>query len=297
MAPPSPPDFEVVVPTKDRPDRLGRCLDAIAGANGELELPILIADSSDDENHAEVLALADRHPTARVERHSGTNVSMARNFCAQAARGEVMISVDDDTQVEPDSLGRLIEAYRRSPKPCAVAGSTAWDGEFCRPVVMRHIGYGREARENESPTFLITALFAFPRALAIALPWNERLGSDDDIYIGCLWRSHGVNLCFAPDARSVHDPIRSYYGAGMEDSVIYTNLFDAIFANPDWKRALSYEFLGFAAAAKLHMRTFSSARPFVASWLRGNRDLIRDRRYLREVVARRLPESLTASTD
>jgi glycosyltransferase involved in cell wall biosynthesis len=288
----SSPTFEIVVPTKDRLDRLERCLEAIGRARGELDLPVLVADSSNDRNHAETVNLVGRYPFARVERHSGANVSMARNFCVQVATRDVLISVDDDTQVEPDALEELISAYLGSPKPCVVAGATAWDGEYCEPVVMRHIGYGRPAREGEQPTFLITALLAFPRALAIALPWNERLSSDDDIYIGCLWRGRGVNLCFAPAARSIHDPIHSYYGAGMEDSVIYTNLFDAIFANPDWKRAVSYEILGFAAAAKLHLRTVTGARRFLTSWVRGNRDLFRDRSYLRNVVGRELPESL-----
>ncbi len=285
-------EFEVVIPTRDRPDRLARCLESVARARGELDLPVLIADSSEDAAHAEVLELASRYPFARVARHDGRNIPEARNFCVRAARRQVLISVDDDTQVEPNAFAALIDRYWASPKPCVVAGSTAWNGEFSQPIVTRYTGYGRPVRDGEQPAWLVTALIAFPRDLALALPWNERLDSADDIFVGYLWRSHGVNLCFEPAARSIHDPIHSTYGVDSQYDLVYANLFDALFANPSWRRTLAYEFLGFAAGAKTYFRSLSSAKRFVLAWARGNFNLFRDRRQLRQLLARELPESL-----
>lgn len=174
--------------------------------------------------------------------------------------------------------------------PCTVAGSIARDGVYSRPVVMRRIGFGRFANDGEAPSFLVSALFAYPRELGLALPWNERLHSSDDIFIGALWRSHGVHLDFAPSARATHDSEHQFYGADKQAFHIYTKMFDALFANPDLGRALSYEFIGFAAGAKLYFRTSSDARRYITAWVRGHRDLIRDRHYLRALVSRELPD-------
>lgn len=288
--------FEVVVPTRNRPDKLERCLAAIAAARRNLQLPVLVGDSSDDEMHRRVLAVCGRYDFVTVRRHHGRNASAARNFCAREAKGEVLIGVDDDIRVEPDALDELVAAYERSPKPCSIAGTVAWDGLYHEPVVLRRIGYGRPARAGEEPDFLVTALFAYPRELALALPWNEHLSAFDDIYIGALWRSHGVNLCFAPKARATHDDEHQHYGLESQAHHIYVTLFIAVWASPDLVRALCFEFLGFAAGAKLYFRTPRSALRYVYEWGRGNILFVRDSRFLRSMVRRELPAGLGAGT-
>lgn len=286
---------EVVIPTANRPEKLARCLAALAEARSRMEFPVLVCDSSDDERHGAVLAVCAEHHFVTVRRHWGTNVAAARNACAEYATEEVLINVDDDIQVDPNSIFELTERYAECPKPCAVAGSVAWDGVYSQPIVMRYIGYGRSAEPGESPSFLIGAFFAYPRALALARPWNERIRTSDDRFMGALWRSHGVHLGFAPKATATHDPEHVNYDVDEQASHIYANLFDAVLANPELKRALGYELAGFLAGARLHARTPAGARRFIAAWYRGNRAFIRDRRVLRGMVQQELPATLTSS--
>lgn len=284
--------FEVVVPTRNRPEKLRSCLAAIGRARSGTDLPVLVCDSSDDARHEDVLAVCAEFDFVTVRRHQGRNVAAARNFCARSASAETLISVDDDVTIDDDALGELIAAYEQSPKPCVVAGAVAWDGVYHQPVVMRRIGYGRPVREGEQPDFLVTALFAFPRKLGLALPWNERIATSDDLFVGALWRSHGVGMGFAPKARGTHDPERHHYGVEAQSSHIYVNLFDAVLANPDPVRALCFEFLGFAAGAKLYFRAPGSAVRYVLAWVRGNVCFLRDSRYLWRLVRRPLPSDL-----
>jgi glycosyltransferase involved in cell wall biosynthesis len=277
------------VPTRDRPAKLRRCLVAIAGARRDLDLPVLVADSSDDARHAEVRRVCAEFDFVRLRRHGGRNVAAARNFCAREAAAEFVISVDDDVYVEPDALAEMIAAVEAADQPAVVAGAVAWDGVYHEPVVMRRIGYGRPVRAGEAPDFLVTALFAFPRELGLALGWNERIGSSDDLFVGALWRSHGVELRFAPAARAQHDPEHHRYGPEAQSSHIYVNLFDALVANPNPWRAFCFEFLGFAAGAKLYFRAPGTAGRYVAAWLRGNLRFLHDLRFLRAMVRRPLP--------
>jgi glycosyltransferase involved in cell wall biosynthesis len=289
--------YEIVVPTKNRPERLARCLTAIAPARRNLEIPVLVGDSSDDATHPQVVEICGQYEFVTVRRHHGTNVAAARNFCAREARADVLIGVDDDIRIEPDALEELVAGYERSPKPCSIAGTVAWDGLYHEPVVLRRIGYGRPARAGEEPDFLVTALFAYPRELALALPWNERLTAFDDIFIGALWGGHGVNLCFAPRARATHDEVHQHYGLRSQAHHVYVTLFIAVWARPDLVRALCFEFLGFAAGAKLYLRTPRSAARYVYEWIRGHVLFVRDTRYLRSAVKRPLPAGLSGEPE
>jgi glycosyltransferase involved in cell wall biosynthesis len=282
--------FQVVVPTRNRPEKLGRCLSALAVARTVRPFDVLVCDSSDEQRRAAVLAVAEQYPFVTLVRHRGRNVAAARNACAQAATADVLVNVDDDIQVEPDAVATIVVDQARAPAVSVVAGAVAWSGSYSSPVVMRFIGYGRPARDGETPSFVLGAFFAYPRSLALTLPWNERIRTSDDRFMGALWRSHGVHLGYSPHARATHDPEHVVYDVSHQASHIYVNLFDAVLANRDLKRALAYEIFGFVAGARVHCRTPRNAKRYVAAWLAGHGALVRDRRYLRQLLARELPQ-------
>lgn len=285
-------NLEVVVPTRNRPEKLKHCLSALERARDFLSFEAYVCDSSDNPATREaVREVCEGFAFVRLFRHSGQNASAARNFCTQVATAELLVSVDDDIYVEPDAILRLLEAYERGEGWRVVAGTTAWPpNAWSEPVVMRPIGHGRKARLGEAPDFLVTALLLYPRALVLALPWNDRIRWRDDIFMGALWRSKGVSMIFESWARSFHDEdFQDYRAPEQQGDHVYANLFDALFANPNPIRALSYEFLGFAAGAKLHFRNPKTAWAYVSAWYDGHRRLIRDRRYLKDLVSKPLP--------
>lgn len=91
---------------------------------------------------------------------------------------ELFVSVDDDVYFRPDAVLRLLEAYRRGQGWRVVAGSA--NRNWLGPVVMRRTGGGRKSRPGEPPSFLISAFFLYPSALALALPWNTRMRWSED---------------------------------------------------------------------------------------------------------------------
>jgi glycosyltransferase involved in cell wall biosynthesis len=247
----------VFVPTRNRPLKLEKCLRALQSAQEGIPFLVYVCDSSDkDEVREQVHEVSRSFDFVRFRQHRRVGFGAARNFAVRAAEAEWLINLDDDVYVEPDAIAVLYEACRQGPGLSAIAGSVAWGDEWSAPVVTRWIGYGRACRPGEKPSFLIGALVAFPRSLGLGAPWNERIRSSDDRFIGALWRAKGVALRYEPRARARHDEEHTtgLQDVQHQDAHIYTNLFDSLLAEPSLPRAAAYEVIGFLAGPKKHGR-------------------------------------------
>jgi hypothetical protein len=229
-----------------------------------------------------------------VHFHDGPNLAAARNACAKQVAERLIINVDDDIQVEPDALERLVIAYSGAQGARVVAGSVAWDGVWSRPVTLGRRGWGRFVANGEAPDFLIGALCLYPKALAVALPWHERRlrgprnGLSDDRYIGALWRRKGVALLYEPKARAIHHHEHTTYGLPDQPAHVYTNLVQALVGSQSLARAASFEVLGFLQALKTFM-TPATAREMLGAWAEAHVAFVKDWAYLQDVVSRDLP--------
>ena len=286
----------VIVPTRNRPAMLGRCLDALAATQKTTPFRVYVCDSSGPEVAAEVEELCARHSFVELVSHDRRGAAAARNVGTLACDAELVVSVDDDIYVEPDAIDALVRAYREAGEPSAVAGTVAWTDWSSRPLVMRRTGCGREAEPGEPFEFLISALILYPRKLALAFPWNERLWPYEDRYASLVWRAAGARLAFAPEARAKHDAIEnSEYPVACEADRIYVNLIDAALVTRSPGRLLGFEFLGFAARAKRFGRSPAGAWGIVRAWLRGHMALLRDLPAVRRTIAQARRHRLTAS--
>ena len=282
---------QAVVPTRDRPAKLAQCLAALTAARELIEFSILVCDSSTTSaTRMEVASVCAQCNDVRLIFHQGDNVAKARNTCVWNATADLLVNVDDDIYVQPDAIKLLVEAYLKNDTPyCVVGGAVAWGGNFSQPVVMRLIGYGRASRQGEEADFLVGALLLYPRSLALALPWNERVRTSDDRFIGAVWRSRHIKILFEPAAEAFHDEQHNRYSVACQADHIYANLFDAILVKRSLKHFLGFQFLGFAAGAKLYFKKPESAFHFVYYWLLGNAWVARDWTYLRSIVRTELP--------
>jgi len=132
----------VVVPTRNRADRLDACLAALARQSLPAEqFEILVVDNgSTDGTAARIERWAELRPGLRRVDEPATGVSRARNAGIAAARGELLAFVDDDAVPEPRWLATLVGAYDRFPRVGAACGRArlrlerrppAWYGRYC----------------------------------------------------------------------------------------------------------------------------------------------------------------------
>src|SRR5262245_21238488 len=116
-----PADVSIVVPTYRRPGILHETLRALLGLDGSgAAIEVLVVDDGHDAASAEVVTALQR-PGVRLEYHrpQGKGAAAARNHGARLARHAILLFVDDDIILKPDSLTRDRRALERFA-PCAV---------------------------------------------------------------------------------------------------------------------------------------------------------------------------------
>jgi glycosyltransferase involved in cell wall biosynthesis len=120
-----PPRISVIVPTRDRPQALARCLAALAAQTVADTLEVIVVDDGSIAAQ-DVRETVNLHRDARLVRGAGVGPAAARNSGAQHARGAALCFTDDDCVPDEEWAERLAEALDRGAD--AAAGTTLSGG-------------------------------------------------------------------------------------------------------------------------------------------------------------------------
>lgn len=113
----APPSLSIVIPTHDTRELTLRCLESLGGSALEV---IVVDDASRDGTAG---AVAERHPEVVVLRNEEpARFTRSANRGLARARGDLLLLLNSDTEVEPDGLARLVEVFAREPE-LGVAGA------------------------------------------------------------------------------------------------------------------------------------------------------------------------------
>ena len=203
------PALSVVVPTRDRPAALERCLGALARQTAP-SLEVLVVDDASRDEGATRAAIARAYPAARVLRGTGRGPAAARNLGVRDARGATVCFTDDDCRPDPDWAARLAAACDDGG---AAAGTTLADPAAGRCAaaaqLLTHVLQVASLRcDGESLGFAPACNLACATELARALPFDESFplaaGEDRD-WCARLARA-GARLSYVPAATVVHRP-------------------------------------------------------------------------------------------
>jgi glycosyltransferase involved in cell wall biosynthesis len=197
-----PPLISVIVPTRDRPAALARCLGALSTQTvaGALEM-IVVDDGSQAAD--EVVGL---HPRARLIQATGVGPAAARNGGVRHARGAVLCFTDDDCAPHREWAARLAEALERGAD--AVAGTTLnGGGELgAASEIVAHapaaVHIGDEGRLRFAPSNNL----ACARTVFESIPFDEsypHAAGEDREWCARL-SAAGYVLRLEPNARVVH---------------------------------------------------------------------------------------------
>ena len=123
------PDVSVVIPTRDRRDRLGLAMrSALSQRDVELEV-IVVDDGSSDGTQAMVQALTE--PRVRLVRNTvPLGESGARNRGITEATGSWVAFLDDDDLWAPDKLIDQLHALRATGRAWAYGGEVVVDDDL-----------------------------------------------------------------------------------------------------------------------------------------------------------------------
>lgn len=122
----SAPEVSVVLPTRDRSERLALALRS-ALRQREVELEIIVVDDASTDGTSVLLGGVDDPRVRSVRNDVSTGVSAARNRGVALARAAWVAFLDDDDLWAPDKLHRQLEALRATGRRWAYGGEVIVD--------------------------------------------------------------------------------------------------------------------------------------------------------------------------
>jgi GT2 family glycosyltransferase len=102
------PRISVVMPVYNAEGLLDECLRALRASEG-LDFELVVVDDSSTDRSREIAAT---HGCRVIPSGGRLGPGRARNLGAEAAQGDILFFVDSDVMVRPDTLTRLVEAFR-----------------------------------------------------------------------------------------------------------------------------------------------------------------------------------------
>jgi hyaluronan synthase len=175
------PSITIVVPAFNEGPLIGRTLEHLARANypaDRLQM-IVVDDGSDDDTWCHIRQAAKdigpRLKTLRFKENRGKRWALWEGF--RRAQGDVLVTLDSDSLIEPDALQALVSPIVRDPRIGGVAGNVRVlnrkDGMIPRLLAVRYVvafDYKRAAQsmmDGGSVLCVAGALAAYRRETAV----------------------------------------------------------------------------------------------------------------------------------
>lgn len=116
------PEASIIVPMYNSARVVDRCLGSlVAQTCSDIEI-ICVNDGSSDDSSQVVCEFAKRDSRILLFEQPNGGVSSARNTGIRAARADVLFFVDADDHIEPDAVGRILNAMRAQDAEVVVFG-------------------------------------------------------------------------------------------------------------------------------------------------------------------------------
>ena len=200
------PRFTVVVPTRDRPRALERCLRALRAQEVEGDFEIVIVDdgSRAADDVSTVVAACDR---ARLVRTAPAGSVQARNRGIEEARAPLVLLLDDDCEPAPGWAATLVPPIERGAAAAAGRCVNADPSDALADATQVVLDFLTlwAVRPDGTTGFAPTYNLACRREVALAVPFEESYvnqGADRDWCARLV--QQGLSIAFEPDAIVVH---------------------------------------------------------------------------------------------
>jgi GT2 family glycosyltransferase len=203
------PSISVVIPTRDRPEDLRRCLDALAAQTIADGLEAIVVDDASSAGDL-VAEMAREYAFVRLIRQPAGGPARARNVGIASARASVVCLTDDDCEPSAAWAEHLAAAIHAGAD--AVAGWTTTGEPGSALAAASEVIVGAPASgagpSTEGLSFAPTNNIACRREVLLAVPFDERYpaaaGEDRDWCARLV--AAGYVLRSQPTAALIHSP-------------------------------------------------------------------------------------------
>lgn len=172
----------VVIPTRGRPDLIGRSVRAVL-ANDHSDFDLLVIDQSDDDRTGEVVrAIAGMDTRLRYVHTLPPGLSRAYNIGARLTRAPILAFTDDDCVAAPTWVSSVVRAFASEPDAEMLYGTVALPRELADSAgqvpILPIVRAERLSEQNGLRIYGMGANFALRRKLL------DRIGGFDEMLGG-----------------------------------------------------------------------------------------------------------------
>ncbi|MDP3976206.1 MAG: glycosyltransferase family 2 protein [bacterium] len=249
--------FSILIPTYNRKEKLKKVLEAVAQQmgieNGEVVVGI---DGSSDGTEEYVRSLAADFPAAlRYFFISNSGRAVVRNRLLEAAKGDIILFIQDDIIVTPGWLEAHLDFHRRTRG--ALVGFITWYPEANITPYMRWLEDGGhllrfKGLSNGTETdfwHFYTGNISFPSDLVSDLRFDESFQGYgwEDILFGYEFARRGRKVYYSSSAKVYHwdeyreEDLEAYMTRVAQSARLAEKKHPRVgFVPPCWKKALLF---------------------------------------------------------
>lgn len=214
----SDPRCSIVIPVHDRAGLTRRCLDAILAHPPRATFEIVVVDDASDDETPALLAAAPA-PVRSLRRHQNGGFATACNDGAAAARGELLVFLNNDTEPRAGWLDALVAHADRHPAAGAVGARLLFpDGTVqhagvvvCQDGRPRHLYAGFPAehpavtRPRELQAVTAACMLVRRRAFEDVRGFDPAFrNSLEDVDLCLRLRADGLEVHYCPESVVTH---------------------------------------------------------------------------------------------
>ena len=208
------PRLSVIIPSYNRAPILAKCVQALCRQTcAKHLLEIIVADDgSTDATRAVVAALAADAPVAvRYLHQTNAGANRARNQAIVAARGSILLLINDDTIAVPELVTEHLRTHDQHPDDrVAVLGRMTVSPDLppsrLAPLHLDHAFVGlREGEQLDWRAFFTCNVSVKRTLLERGGMFEERIRYHEDLELALRLSAHGLRVVYRPQALGYHD--------------------------------------------------------------------------------------------
>lgn len=201
------PIFSIIIPTYNRPDRLGRCLESII----ELSYPangfeLIVVDDGSPQDLGEVVRPFEDKLTVKLLKQPNAGPASARNLGAEEANGDYLVFTDDDCRFAADWLNIMADQLKYTPAQL-LGGRTVnalKDNIFsATSQLLVDVVYEHYNKDPEDGRFFASNNMLVPAEIYREIggfPLDFPCAGGEDRELCDRWRWKGYKMRYVPDA-------------------------------------------------------------------------------------------------
>lgn len=225
-------DFSIIVPSFNSEEFIARCLEHILKYCDQSRCEVIVVDDASTDQSPNII---ENYPVRLVKRDKNGGPAAARNTGAALATGKLLVFVDADVLIGPDTFEQISAHFADGSEVDAVTGlfslDETTDVASATTYKNRYMNYVFRKTPKRA-NFLFGSIAAIRADKFI--PWPEDLRFGEDAFLGQLLTSRGNTIILDHNLEIKHLKKYTWLSLFKNDFQVAKNFTDIFLCFSQW---------------------------------------------------------------